>query len=127
MTKKVLLADDSVTIRKVARITLKDGDFELTTVDNGDDAIKKAREIKPDIVIADIVMPGKNGYEVCEEIKKDPALKNTAVLLLATSFEGYDETKGAKAGADGHITKPFDAKILLKTINDLAAKDKQPL
>ncbi len=72
MAKKILLADDSITIQKVVRITLADGDYELDAVDNGDDAVSKAKEILPALVLADVVMPGLDGYQVCETIKTDP-------------------------------------------------------
>lgn len=126
MAKKILLADDSVTIQKVVRNILADGGFKLTTVDNGDDALKKAREIIPDLILADLVMPGKDGYEVCKEVKNDPSLKNIPVLLLAGSFDAFDETKSAQVGADGHITKPFDSPTLLHAVNSLLEKGAGP-
>ncbi len=83
MPKTILLADDSVTIQKVVAISFASEDVTVLTVDNGDDAIAKAREIRPDIVLADVVMPGKNGYEVCEAFKADPGLRHIPVLLLS--------------------------------------------
>ena len=105
MPKTLLLADDSVTIQKVVGISLANEDIELVTVENGDDAVTKALEVHPDIVLADIVMPGKNGYEVCEAIKTDPNLGATPVLLLTGTFEAFDAERARQAGADGHITK----------------------
>jgi len=122
MAKKILLADDSITIQKVVRITLADGDYELITVDNGDDALARAKELSPDLVLADVVMPGKNGYQVCETIKADPQLRHIPVLLLAGSFEGFDEMKGAQIGADGHIIKPFESQTLISKVEELLAK-----
>ena len=83
MPKNLLLADDSITIQKVVGITFANEDFKVTSVDNGDDAIAKARELRPDVILADVVMPKKNGYEVCEAVKGDPALQGIPVLLLA--------------------------------------------
>jgi len=74
MPKSLLLADDSVTIQKVVGISFANEDIEITTVDNGRDAVAKARAIRPDIILADVVMPGMSGYEVCETIKSDPNL-----------------------------------------------------
>ena len=82
MSKTLLLADDSVTIQKVVGISFASEDVTLVTVDNGDDAITRARETQPDVILADVVMPGRNGYEVCEAIKSDPALRHVPVLLL---------------------------------------------
>jgi CheY-like chemotaxis protein len=117
MPKTLLLADDSVTIQKVVGISFANEDVRIVTVDNGDDAVKKAKEIRPDIVLADVVMPGKSGYEVCEALKGDPALAHIPVLLLTGTFETFDEDKASRVGADGHITKPFEAQALVELVN----------
>ena len=90
MPKNLLLADDSITIQKVVGITFQNEDYKVTSVDNGEDAINKARELRPDIILADVVMPRKNGYEVCETVKADAALRGIPVLLLAGTFEAFD-------------------------------------
>src|SRR5512134_998731 len=122
MGKTLLLADDSVTIQKVVGISFANEDVTLVTVDNGDDAIARARALRPDVVLADVVMPGKNGYEVCEAIKGDPALRHIPVLLLTGTFEAFDEERARRVGADGHITKPFEAQALVDTVNGLLAR-----
>lgn len=124
MTKKILLADDSITIQKVVRITLADGDYNLITVDNGTEAVERARKESPDLVLADVVMPGKDGYQVCEEIKKDPVLSGIPVILLAGSFEGFDEIKGADVGADGYIIKPFESQALISKVEEMFNRPK---
>jgi hypothetical protein len=73
-------------------------------------------------VLADVVMPGKSGYEVCEAIKTDPDLENVPVLLLTGTFEAFDEERARQAGADGHITKPFEAQALVDQVNALLAR-----
>ena len=124
MTKKILLADDSITIQKVVRITLADGDYNLITVDNGTEALERLKTEQPDLVLADVVMPGKDGYQVCEEIKKNPGLAHIPVILLAGSFEGFDEMKGAEAGADGYIIKPFESQTLISKVEEMLNKPK---
>ena len=126
MPKTLLLADDSVTIQKVVGLSFANEDVSLLTVDNGDDAIAQVRSAHPDIVLADVVMPGKNGYEVCEAIKSDPAFRHIPVLLLTGTFEAFDEERARRVGADGHITKPFEAQALVDTVNGLLAKSAQP-
>ena len=121
MPRTLLLADDSVTIQKVVGISFANEDLQLVTVDNGDDAIARARETRPDIVLADVVMPGLSGYEVCEAIKRDPELAATPVLLLTGTFEAFDEARAQQAGADGHITKPFEAQALVDEVNERLA------
>ena len=122
MSKKILLADDSITIQKVVRITLADGDYNLITVDNGTEALERMKTEQPDLVLADVVMPGKDGYQVCEEIKKNPSLSHIPVILLAGSFEGFDEMKGAEAGADGYIIKPFESQMLISKVEEMLSK-----
>ena len=124
MAKTLLLADDSITIQKVVGITFANEDYQIVSVDNGEDALKKAQEIKPDIVLADVVMPKMDGYEVCEKLKNDPSLQTTPVLLLTGAFKSFDEERSKKVGADGHIAKPFDSQSLIDKVNMLVSKPK---
>src|SRR5210317_1699377 len=119
MSKKLLLADDSITIQKVIQITFAHEDYELTITDNGDAAFAKAQEIKPDLVMADVYMPGKNGYELATAIKQDPALQSVPVLLLAGSFEPFDEDKARSCQADAWIEKPFESQSLIDKVAEL--------
>ena len=121
MSKKLLLADDSVTIQKVVQITFAHEDYELTITDNGDTAFEKARELQPDLVLADVYMPGKNGYELCTALKQDPALRTVPVLLLAGSFEPFDEGKAMAVKADGWLEKPFESQSLIDKVAELLA------
>jgi CheY-like chemotaxis protein len=121
MGKTLLLADDSVTIQKVVGISFASEDITLVTVDNGDDAITRARAVRPDVILADVVMPGKSGYEVCEAIKADAALRHIPVLLLTGTFEAFDNERAARAGAAGHIAKPFEAQALVERVKRLLA------
>jgi len=122
MPKTILLADDSVTIQKVVGISFANEDVVLLTVDNGDDAVIRAREARPDLVLADIAMPGKDGYAVCEAVKNDPELAHVPVLLLSGTFETFDDERARQVRADGHITKPFEAQALVDRVNDLLAR-----
>src|SRR5690349_17579844 len=119
MPKNLLLADDSITIQKVVSITFANEDVKVTSVDNGEAAIAKARELKPDLILADVVMPRRNGYEVCEAVKADPALRHIPVLLLAGTFEAFDEARARAARADGHIAKPFESQALINKVKEM--------
>ena len=119
MPKTLLLADDSVTIQKVVGIVFATEDYQVTVVDNGEDALRKAREMRPDIVLADAVMPRMNGYELCQAIKADPQLADVPVLLLAGTFEPFDEARARAARADGHIAKPFESHALLTRVREV--------
>ena len=117
--KSILLADDSLTIQKVIELTFSDTDYELTTVGNGVEALAALGRSRPDLVMADVVMPGKNGYEVCEAIKTDPALADIPVILLSGTFEPFDRDRAERAKANAIVTKPFDSKNLLVQVEAL--------
>jgi CheY-like chemotaxis protein len=119
MKRRILLADDSVTIQKVIELTFMDEDYEVRAVSNGDDAVKLLSEINPDFVIADVHMPGANGYEVCRRAKQLRA--DLPVLLLVGTFEPFDEAQARAVGADSHLKKPFDSQELLQRVDELLA------
>lgn len=128
MPKKLLLADDSITIQKVVALTFAEEDIEVTAVPDGSRALDKARELKPDVVLADVSMPGLNGYELCERIRADAGLAGTPVLLLVGSFEPFDEDRASRAGASGRLTKPFDTSELVGTVRakiEAAARERR--
>lgn len=122
MSIKLLFADDSVTIQKVVELAFESEDVEVTTVSSGDKVIEKLTESRPDIIIADVVMPGMNGIELCEKLKKDENYNNIPILLLRNEFDEFDADVLLKTGADDCITKPFKSEELVKKIKELAAK-----
>ncbi len=121
MSNRILLADDSITIQKVVNLTFSDEGFEIVTVGNGELALRKLEEASFDLVLADIFMPGRNGYEVCEYVKSSPAHSHIPVILLVGAFEPFDRSEAARVRADGHLTKPFESRILVETVKRLLA------
>ncbi len=121
MSKKLLLADDSITIQKVIGITFASEDVALAISDNGDAALEMARAERPDLILADVLMPGKNGYELCEAVKTDPRFSAVPVLLLTGTFEPFDEDKARACGADAWIAKPFESQALIDKVQELLA------
>ena len=119
MPKKILLADDSITIQKVVELTFSDGDYEVIAVNNGAKAIQKLSEMRPDIILSDIIMPEKNGYEVCEYVKSHPEFRNIPVVLLTGTFEPFDPDRADKAGCDAVVTKPFESQSLIHKVEEL--------
>ncbi|HLN79596.1 MAG TPA: response regulator [Thermoanaerobaculia bacterium] len=126
MEKRILVADDSLTIQKVVELTFADSEYRLTSVSNGRLALEKIREERPDIVLADVVMPEKNGYEVCEEIKRNPATAGIPVILLAGTFEPFDRDRATQLGCDAIVSKPFDSRELYRKVEALVAARSQP-
>jgi CheY-like chemotaxis protein len=119
MGKKILLADDSITIQKVIELTFSDEDFEVVTVGNGRLAVEKVQDVRPDLVLCDIIMPEKDGYEVCDFIKKTPSLAHIPVLLLTGAFEPFDQGRATRVGCDGFLAKPFEPQTLIAKVKDL--------
>ena len=119
MPKKILLADDSITIQKVVELTFSDGDYEVIAVNNGAKAVAKLSEVRPDIILSDIIMPEKNGYEVCEFVKSHPEYRNIPVILLTGTFEPFDPDRADKAGCDAVVTKPFESQSLIHKVEEL--------
>lgn len=107
--RKLLLADDSATIQKVIDLTFADEGVRVVAVGNGQEAIEQLLDFAPDIVLADVHMPGANGYEICEYVKTNEKLKHIPVMLLVGSFEPFDEAEARRVGADDILTKPFQS------------------
>ena len=122
MPAKLLIADDSTTIQKVFERTFPPTEFTLSFANNGEEALAKLKMERPQMVIADINMPAKNGFEVCEGIKNDPALKDIPVLLLVGILDDFDEDESRRVGADGFIVKPFEASAALNKVREALKK-----
>lgn len=104
---KILVADDNSNIQKMVGLALKDQGIDVVAVGNGEAAVRKISDIHPDLVLADVFMPVRNGYEVCRYVKEDPALAHTPVILLVGAFDPLDEQEAQRSGADGVLKKPF--------------------
>ena len=120
MDYKILLADDSATVQKIITLTFSDEGVEVIAVNNGDEAIDRLRRLRPALVMADISIPGKNGYEICEFVKTHPEMEGTPVILLVPAFEAFDEERARRIGADHHLTKPFQSiRTLISVVKNL--------
>jgi CheY-like chemotaxis protein len=117
MSKTILLADDSLTIQKVVELTFMEGDYEVASVSNGDDALSRLEDMEADLVIADIHMPGASGYEICRAVKNRSP--ETPVLLLVGTFEPFEAAEMEECGADGHLKKPFDSQELVRLVEEM--------
>jgi CheY-like chemotaxis protein len=104
---KILVADDNSNIQKMVGLALKDHGIEVVAVGNGEAAVRKIADIRPDLVLADVFMPVRNGYEVCEYVKSDTSLAHIPVILLVGAFDPLDEQEAQRVGADGVLKKPF--------------------
>ena len=121
MPHKLLLADDSITIQRVIELTFADEDIDVIAVGDGKQAIQRVQSDRPDIVLADIGMPERDGYEVATFIKSTPAFAHIPVLLLTGAFEPIDEGRARAAGCDGVLVKPFEPQMVISRVKDLIA------
>ena len=104
---KILVADDNSNIQKMVGLALKDQGIDVVAVGNGEAAVRKISDVRPDLVLADVFMPVRNGYEVCNYVKQDSALSHIPVILLVGAFDPLDEQEAQRVGADGVLKKPF--------------------
>lgn len=121
MPHKLLLADDSVTIQRVIELTFADEDVQVLAVGDGKQAIARVLSDRPDIVLADVGMPERDGYEVAAFIKGNPELAHIPVLLLTGAFEPIDEARAQAVGCDGVLVKPFEPQMVINRVKDLLA------
>jgi CheY-like chemotaxis protein len=121
MPRKLLLADDSVTIQRVIELTFADEDIQVIAVGDGKQAIERLERDRPDIILADVGMPERDGYEVAAFVKSHPALAKIPVVLLTGAFEPIDESRARAVGCDGVLVKPFEPQMVISRVRDLLA------
>jgi CheY-like chemotaxis protein len=118
---QLLLADSSLTIQRVIRLTFADEDVNLTTVGDGNDAVAAIDKSPPDIVLADISLPGRTGYDVARHLRDTPRLAHIPVVLLTGAFDAVDEARAASVGCDRVLSKPFDPQVVILCVRELLA------
>jgi two-component system phosphate regulon response regulator PhoB len=122
MKGNLLIVDDQADIRKLIRMTLEFEGYTLLEAQDGSEALRVAKSSKPELMLLDVMMPGEfDGFQVCEQIKNDPALAHTRIVMLTARGQQSDLERGRKAGADAYLTKPFSPLELIDTIERLAS------
>jgi CheY-like chemotaxis protein len=119
MKAQVLVADDSVTIQKVIELTLARAGVELIQAQSAEEAMRKAKESKPDLMLIDHSMPDQSGQELCAALRQDPQLKDVPIILMAAASAAIDEAAGRRAGATAVVTKPFESQTLIDKVKQL--------
>lgn len=122
MSKVILCADDSVTMQTVAEITFRATEFGYAGARSVDEAIEKVKAQRPALVLADALMPGKTGYDLCQALKSDPATADIPVVILCGNSAPFDGARGAQVGADGSLTKPWDTQVMLDKVVEILDK-----
>jgi CheY-like chemotaxis protein len=121
----LLLADDSLTIQRVIELTFAGEDIKVVAVSDGDQAIAQLDTMPPDIVLADVGMPGRNGYDVAQHVKESPTLAHIPVILLTGAFEPVDKAKASAVGCDAVLAKPFEPQIVIGRVRELLTRQPQ--
>src|SRR5262245_47943469 len=120
MKKTILVADDSVTIRKVVELTFHGTDIEVESAGDGREALQRIEALRPDLVLADVIMPDPSGYDLCRSVKRSE--RPVPVLLLTGTFEAFDAEQARACGADGWVIKPFESRALLERVSALLSE-----
>ncbi|ENO93270.1 response regulator domain-containing protein [Thauera sp. 28] len=119
MNKRILIADDEQNIVISLEFLMKREGFEVAIANDGEEAVQRIRADQPDLVLLDVMMPKKSGFEVCQEIKADPALASVRILMLTAKGRDTEVAKGLALGADAYMTKPFSTKELVEKVRSL--------
>jgi len=122
---KILLVDDEPDILEIVGYNLANEGYQIITAENGVEAVKKAKKELPHLIILDVMMPEMDGIEACENIRKNPDLKDTIITFLTARGEDYSQLAGFDAGADDYITKPIKPKVLVSKVQALLRRFKQ--
>jgi len=124
--KKVLIADDEQDILDILRFNLEAEGYEVFTAGNGILALEKAKQVLPDLIILDIMMPFKNGIETCDQLRLLPEFKKTLIVFLTALSDDSTEVKGLESGADDYLIKPIRPKVLISKVNALFRRINEP-
>jgi len=123
MALRLFVADDSVTIHKVIELAFAGGDTVIESVTDGNSALDVILTFRPDVVLVDVCMTGRSGYEICAQVKQHPDLSNIPVILLAGTFEPFDKSEASRVGYNTHLTKPFDTSELIDVVQNLVGRN----
>ncbi len=122
--KTILVVDDSPTALKITSETLSEQGFNVLSASDGEEALEIATKMHPDLIVLDIILPKKNGFQVCRQLKTESASSDIKILMLSSKNQASDRFWGQKQGADAYITKPFDDEELLAAIEALLKGEK---
>lgn len=119
MSRTILIVEDSPTELQIVKNALQSRGYNVITAANGEEGIEKAHKEHPQLVVLDIILPGKNGYQVCRDLKSSPDTKDVPVIMLTSKSQESDRFWGLKQGADDYLNKPFEAQALLDCVAKL--------
>jgi len=119
LKKKILVVDDEKPILKIIVFNLKKNNYDVIEAYNGEEAIEKAKKMKPDLILLDVMMPKKTGFEVCKELAEDEVTRNIPIIMLTAKGQEFDRQKGLSVGAIDYLTKPFSPRGLIEKVKEI--------
>lgn len=122
MGTRVLAVDDDPVILRLLQVNLAMEGYEIALAADGEEALRRARSFRPDLVLLDVMMPKKDGWQVCAELRADPELRDVPIVFLSARAQDADLRRGTELGADAYVTKPFDPLDLLELVEELTAR-----
>jgi two-component system alkaline phosphatase synthesis response regulator PhoP len=124
--RKVLIADDEPDILEILKYNLTNEGYEVVTAKDGDEALEKARRVRPDLIVLDVMMPKKSGVEVCQILRSQPAFKETLIIFLTALNDEGTQIRGLETGADDYVSKPISPRVFLSRVNALFRRLNKP-
>ena len=119
MARRILIADDEPDIVTSLEFLMRGGDYEVRVAINGEEALRLAESFRPDVVLLDVMMPQRSGFEVCQKIRENPALRDVKIVMLTAKGRDVEKDRGLNLGANAYVTKPFSTKELMNTVRGL--------
>ena len=119
MTRRVLIVDDEPNIVASLEFLMRGDEYDVAVARNGEEALLLAEQFRPDLVLLDVMMPRRSGFEVCRQIRENPALRDMKIVMLTARGRDVEREKGLKSGANAYVTKPFSTKELMITVRGL--------
>ncbi len=119
MVRRILIVDDEPNIVTLLEFLMRGSDYEVRVARNGEEALRRAESFRPDLVLLDVMMPQRSGFEVCQKIRENPALRDVKIVMLTAKGRDLEKDRGLNLGANAYVTKPFSTKELMNTVRGL--------
>ncbi|HEX6208690.1 MAG TPA: response regulator [Actinomycetota bacterium] len=120
---RILIADDDPVILRLLEVNFSLEGFDVETAERGERVLEEARRVRPDVIVLDVMMPGMDGWEVCERLKEDPGTADIPIMVLSARTQEQDRERGRELGVSAYVTKPFDPEELIRVARSLLPEE----
>jgi len=122
MSRRILIVDDEPNIVTSLEFLMRESSYEVRVARDGEEALRRAESFLPDLILLDVMMPQRSGFEVCRKIRENPALRDVKIVMLTAKGRDVEKDRGLNLGANAYVTKPFSTKELMNTVHALLAE-----